>query len=756
MLRHPDSPLPIPLHEEERYRARIKVIGVGGGGNNAVNRMIEIGMEGVEFIAVNTDLQSLRSSNAPVRLQIGTGLTRGLGAGADPETGRQAALEASAEIAAALQGADMVFVTAGLGGGTGTGAAPVIASIAGQLGALTVAIVTRPFSFEGKRRMAQAETGLQALLDCVDTIVVIPNQRLVESAKDKGFFESFQVADDVLRDAVQGISDIVTMTGFINRDFADVRMTMAGMGYAVMGTASCTGPHRAVEAALAAITSPMLEAGAIDGARGILMNISGSSSLRLSEVNDASTAIQTAAHEDANIIFGAVLDEQLGDEIKITVIATGFDQDSRERAQRRLQLLSEARQAAALREAESQATLDSPPQESLQEPLQELPQESLQNPLQDPVQSQSHDDAVAAQRPAVQETEPARPTPEVAPAEEAIPVAAAAPDPPADYFDLYEIGELFVQSSSSAPATEPPPDSAIKKEPEPLAASSPDLPVLEDDEDLLAHLDGPPFDASLLDSNPTVASLVLHDDRPPAHAVQLPIHREIARIREAALAVYASMAPPEPEAEPEPEPPIAHEDASFLDILKGRLQAIEEDETEYEAEYETLIEEEELPELQPFALTSGHTDGEASRQPYLLNSSNAELESAADAPVPHQPPAPEPVALAPVVPEQLAPEPMAPEPVTYQPPAYVPAAYQPPAYEPPAPPQIPAIFPSTPLTRAAPTVSADPLPEEPPTLELPPKPVEELPKTEPATKPVPDFNRRLNRKPDFSVGIKVI
>jgi len=318
------EPIRIHYHEEIPHGARIKVIGVGGGGNNAVNRMIAAGVEGVEFISANTDVQALQVSNAPVKLQLGVKLTSGLGAGANPDVGRRAALEDSEKIIEALEGADMVFVTAGLGGGTGTGAAPVIAALASEMGALTVAVVTRPFAFEGKRRQTQAERGLQELLDAVDTLIVIPNEKLLAVAKDAGFFESFQIADDVLRQAVQGISDIITIPGVINRDFADVKTTMAGMGYAVMGTASRSGEQRAREAAVAAMASPLLEAGAIDGAQGILINITGSSSLKLSEVNEASTIIQSAAHEDANIIFGAVLDERLGDEIKITVIATGF------------------------------------------------------------------------------------------------------------------------------------------------------------------------------------------------------------------------------------------------------------------------------------------------------------------------------------------------------------------------------------------------------------------------------------------------
>ena len=316
--------------------ARIKVIGVGGGGGNAVNRMIQARMEGVEFIAANTDVQALKVSHAPVKLQLGVRLTSGLGAGANPDVGRRAALEDSEKIIEALEGADMVFVTAGLGGGTGTGAAPVIASLASEMGILTVAVVTCPFGFEGKRRQRQAERGLKELLESVDTMIVIPNEKLLAVAKDAGFFESFRIADDVLRQGVQGISDIITIPGIINRDFADVKTTMAGMGHAVMGTAVRSGDNRALEAAQAAMASPLLEAGAIDGARGILINITGSSTLKLSEVNEASSLIQSAAHEDANIIFGAVLDEKMGEDVKITVIATGFRDQMPERRARML------------------------------------------------------------------------------------------------------------------------------------------------------------------------------------------------------------------------------------------------------------------------------------------------------------------------------------------------------------------------------------------------------------------------------------
>jgi cell division protein FtsZ len=326
----------IQYHEEPVRGARIKVIGVGGGGGNAVNRMIQARMEGVEFIAANTDVQALKTSQAPVKLQLGVRLTSGLGAGANPDVGRRAALEDSEKIIEALEGADMVFVTAGLGGGTGTGAAPVIASLASEMGILTVAVITRPFAFEGKRRLQQAERGLKELLESVDTMIVIPNEKLLAVAKDAGFFESFRIADDVLRQGVQGISDIITIPGIINRDFADVKTTMAGMGHAVMGTAVRSGSNRAIEAAQAAMASPLLEAGAIDGARGILINITGSSSLKLSEVNEASSLIQSAAHEDANIIFGAVLDEKMGEEVKITVIATGFRDQMPERRARML------------------------------------------------------------------------------------------------------------------------------------------------------------------------------------------------------------------------------------------------------------------------------------------------------------------------------------------------------------------------------------------------------------------------------------
>ena len=324
MNKEKENDIRISFNEEARNDAKIKVIGVGGGGGNAVNRMIDAGMDGIEFITANTDLQALRMSRAPVKIQLGVKLTNGLGAGASPEIGRKAALEDSDKIIEALEGADMVFVTTGLGGGTGTGAAPIIASLASEMGALTVAVVTKPFAFEGKRRMQQAERGIAELMESVDTTIVIPNEKLLAVAQDAGFFESFRVADDILRQGVQGISDIITIPGIINRDFADVKAIMACMGYAVMGAATASGTRRAMEAAQKAIASPLLEAGAIDGARGILINITGSSSLKLAEVQEACTIIQNAAHEDANIIFGAVLDDKMKDAVKITVIATGF------------------------------------------------------------------------------------------------------------------------------------------------------------------------------------------------------------------------------------------------------------------------------------------------------------------------------------------------------------------------------------------------------------------------------------------------
>src|SRR5262245_9157387 len=317
-----------PLFELEEFQqiAKIKVIGLGGGGGNAVGRMVNSQFTGVEFIVANTDRQSLHASAVPVKIQLGAKLTQGLGAGSNPDIGRSAALENPEQISQFLEGADMVFITAGLGGGTGTGAAPVVASLAKDLGILTVAVVTKPFHFEGKRRMAQAEQGLEALRTVVDTLITIPNQRLL-SVVERGtpLVEAFKVADSVLHQAVQGISDLILVPGLINLDFADVRTIMSSMGMALMGVGVARGEHRAIDAAQKAIASPLLEETSIEGARGLLINITGGPDLTLHEVNEAASAVAEAAHEEANIIVGAVVDETLAEEIRVTVIATGFE-----------------------------------------------------------------------------------------------------------------------------------------------------------------------------------------------------------------------------------------------------------------------------------------------------------------------------------------------------------------------------------------------------------------------------------------------
>jgi cell division protein FtsZ len=316
----------ISLEEVGVQGARIKVVGVGGGGGNAINRMVEMGLKGAEFISINTDLQVLQTAKAPIRLQIGGNLTKGLGAGSNPEVGRQAALEDADKIMELMEGADMIFITAGMGGGTGTGAAPVIASLANELGALTVSIVTKPFSFEGRRRTMQAEQGLKELKTCVDTIIVIPNDRLLETVeRNTPFTKAFLIADDVLRQGVQSISDLILNPGLVNLDFADVKTIMKGMGKAVMGTGMANGENRAVEAAKRAINSPLLEEASVEGAKGILINITAGDSLTLYEVNQACKLIHENAHEDANIIFGTTIDEQMKEDVKVTVIATGFE-----------------------------------------------------------------------------------------------------------------------------------------------------------------------------------------------------------------------------------------------------------------------------------------------------------------------------------------------------------------------------------------------------------------------------------------------
>ena len=329
-IRIDDSSEDIKLaFDESLLGASLKVVGIGGGGCNAVNRMIEAGIDGVEFIAANTDVQALRQSRASVKLQLGAKLTKGLGAGANPEIGRQAALEDTEKIIELLEGADMVFVTAGLGGGTGGGSAPIVASLSSELGALTVAVVTKPFAFEGKKRMSQAEQALAELKDGADTVITIPNERLLTAVPPQmSLVDAFKFADDVLRQAVQGISDLITVPGVINLDFADVKTIVSGMGMALMGTGIAEGDGRAETAARKAINSPLLEDTTIQGARGVLINITGSENMTLHEVSEASRIVQEAAHSDADIIFGSVFDEQMGNKVKITVIATGFDDEN--------------------------------------------------------------------------------------------------------------------------------------------------------------------------------------------------------------------------------------------------------------------------------------------------------------------------------------------------------------------------------------------------------------------------------------------
>jgi cell division protein FtsZ len=330
--------LKFSLEDDFSLNTKIKVIGVGGGGSNAVARMMDAGLKGVEFYILNTDKQALQASPVPNKLAIGSKITNGLGAGADPAIGRNAALEDTDKIIEILEGADMVFVTAGLGGGTGTGAAPVVAALARELNALTVAVVTKPFEFEGPRRKKCGERGLSDLAAAVDTVIPIPNDRLLSLVpKGTSFFEAFRIADDVLRQAVQGISDIITTPGLINRDFSDIKSIMTGMGYAMMGTASATGANAALLAAEQAISSPLLEEGGVRGARGILINITGSSRLGLHEVNEACSLIRKAASfEDVQINFGVVMNENMGEEVKITVIATGFERESLPQIERRV------------------------------------------------------------------------------------------------------------------------------------------------------------------------------------------------------------------------------------------------------------------------------------------------------------------------------------------------------------------------------------------------------------------------------------
>lgn len=347
------------IQDEPAPATKIRVFGVGGGGCNAVARMLSEGLGGVEFCVINTDSQALGVSPVPEKLVIGAKITNGLGAGSDPAVGRQAALEDTERIIDMLEGADMVFVTAGLGGGTGTGAAPVVASLAKELGALTVAVVTKPFSFEGPKRRKQAEQGLAELASVVDTVITIPNDQLLELVpKGTSFFESFKIADDVLRQAVQGISDIITTPGLVNRDFSDVRSIMTGMGYAIMGTASASGENACVVAAKKAISSPLMESGGVRGARGVLINITGSAALGLHEVNEACSLIAAAAeNDDVQVNFGVVMSDAMGDEVKVTVIATGFVRENLPKIQRKTRA-ADAVSASATLEPEPTAAFE--------------------------------------------------------------------------------------------------------------------------------------------------------------------------------------------------------------------------------------------------------------------------------------------------------------------------------------------------------------------------------------------------------------
>ena len=371
----------------QNYLAVIKVVGIGGGGVNAINRMIEVGLKGVEFIAINTDAQALLMSDADVKLDVGRELTRGLGAGADPEVGKKAAEDHAQEIEEVLQGADMVFVTAGEGGGTGTGGAPVVAKIARGLGALTIGVVTRPFTFEGRRRANQAESGIGNLREEVDTLIVIPNDRLLSiSDRNVSMLDAFRSADQVLLSGVQGITDLITTPGLINLDFADVKSVMQGAGSALMGIGSARGEDRAVQAAELAISSPLLEA-SIDGAYGVLLSIQGGSDLGLFEINEAARLVQEAAHPEANIIFGSVIDDALGDEVRVTVIAAGFDGGDPQ--PRREEPLPQSQPQRPLPQSQPQRPAQQQPQRPVQQPVQQRPapqQPQQQQPQQQPQQ----------------------------------------------------------------------------------------------------------------------------------------------------------------------------------------------------------------------------------------------------------------------------------------------------------------------------------------------------------------------------------
>lgn len=386
------------LEENISIGANIKVVGVGGGGSNAVSTMIESGMSGVEFIVANTDIQALNANKASTKIQLGLDLTKGLGAGANPDVGRRAAIESYNEIVERVEGADMVFVTAGMGGGTGTGGAPIVAKIARELGALTIGVVTKPFVFEGKKRSKHAEAGLAELKENVDTLIVIPNQKLLSIAAERTpLLETFKKADEVLLQAVKGISDLINIRGLINLDFADIRTVMSSKGIAIMGTGSAKGDNRAVEAATAAISSPLLENVKIEGATGIIVNITGGSDLSLYEVNEATTLITEAAHEDAEIIFGAVIDDGMGDEVRVTVIATGFDSNEVKLTHDLSQMSqmqnflnqTSAAQFANLQQMAHQMMPQMPQMPTMPQmpvmPTQAMPQQ-MQQPMQQPMQ----------------------------------------------------------------------------------------------------------------------------------------------------------------------------------------------------------------------------------------------------------------------------------------------------------------------------------------------------------------------------------
>ncbi|WP_068257453.1 cell division protein FtsZ [Janibacter corallicola] len=400
----------------QNYLAVIKVVGIGGGGVNAINRMIEVGLKGVEFIAINTDAQALLMSDADVKLDVGRDLTRGLGAGADPEVGKKAAEDHAEEIEEVLKGADMVFVTAGEGGGTGTGGAPVVAKIAKSLGALTVGVVTRPFTFEGRRRANQAESGILTLRDEVDTLIVIPNDRLLSiSDRAVSMLDAFRSADQVLLSGVQGITDLITTPGLINLDFADVKSVMQGAGSALMGIGSARGEDRAVQASELAISSPLLEA-SIDGAHGVLLSVQGGSDLGLFEINEAARLVQEAAHPEANVIFGTVIDDALGDEVRVTVIAAGFDGGSPQ-ARKDERALGQVH-AGGGGQAGGQQAAPAQQQAPAQAPVQQAAPAQQQAPAQQAAPAQQNAPATSAAPAQPQEPEPAAPAQQQAPAQQ--------------------------------------------------------------------------------------------------------------------------------------------------------------------------------------------------------------------------------------------------------------------------------------------------------------------------------------------------